>query len=122
MTALLPLPKDDVHVWQARVDAESLQECELLGALSPDERARADRFHFRKDRDLYLVGRSMMRALLGGYVGCQPSEVRICYSPYGKPGLHPDLQMDLQFNLSHSRELALLAVTRGSPIGVDVEF
>jgi len=122
MTALLPLPKDDVHVWQARVDADSLRECELLGALSSDERARSYRFHFRKDRDLYLVGRSMMRALLGGYVGCQPSEVPLCYSAHGKPGLSPDVQTDLQFNLSHSRELALFAVTRGSPIGVDVEF
>ena len=122
MIEMLPLPNNEVHVWQARVDLESLRECEILGALSPDERSRAERFHFRRDRDLYVVGRSMMRALLGGYLECQPREIRFCYSAHGKPELPADSHTDLQFNLSHSHELALFAITRESKIGVDVEF
>jgi len=118
----LRLPKDEVHVWQARVDAESLRESEILDALTEDERARAARFRFAKDRNQYIVGRSMMRALLGNYLGCPPPEIRFCYSPYGKPDLAGGLQTDLRFNLSHSRELVLLAVTQWSAIGVDVEF
>jgi len=122
MIEMLPLPNNEVHVWQAQVDSESLRECEILGALSPDERSRAERFHFRRDRDLYVVGRSMMRTLLGGYLGCQPREIRFCYSAHGKPELPTDSHTDLQFNLSHSQELALFAITRGRKIGVDIEF
>jgi 4'-phosphopantetheinyl transferase len=118
----LRLPEDEVHVWQARVDAESLRESQILDALAEDEIERAARFRFAKDRDQYVVGRSMMRALLGHYLGCLPQEIRLCYSPYGKPDLPDGLRSDLRFNLSHSRELVLLAVTRGSAIGVDVEF
>jgi 4'-phosphopantetheinyl transferase len=112
----------EVHVWQAYVDVETLREVENLGSLCAEEQTRADRFRFAKDRDLYLVGRSMMRAVVGGYLGRQPHEIRFTHSPYGKPGLPADFGTDLRFNLSHSHKLALLAVTRGNEIGVDIEF
>jgi 4'-phosphopantetheinyl transferase len=119
---MLSLQNGEVHLWQTRVDSESLQESDFLGALSRDEQTRANRFRFPKDRDQYIVGRSMTRAVLGCYIGCNPHEIRFCYSSYGKPGLPADFQTDLHFNLSHSEQLVLLAITYGSEIGVDVEF
>lgn len=122
MTTTWSIEKGEVHVWQAHVSTETLREVESLQVLSAEEQARADRFHFSKDRDLYLVGRSMMRAVLGGYMGRQPHEIHFTYSPHGKPGLPSDSGTDLKFNLSHSHKLAMLGVTRVSAIGVDVEF
>ncbi len=122
MIEMLSLPNGEIHVWQASVNPEALREAELLRALSSQEQARADRFRFRKDHDLFIIGRSMIRALLSGYLGCLPQEIRFDYSPYGKPELPTDLKTDLEFNLSHSHELVLFAVTRGRKIGIDVEY
>jgi 4'-phosphopantetheinyl transferase len=109
-----------VHVWRAKLDgwdAASLQPC-----LSADERQRADRFHFRRDCDRFVVGRSLLRMLLGGYLHVQASDLVFAYSDRGKPALADfHSPSDLRFNLSHSDIMAIFAFTCGRDIGVDVE-
>jgi 4'-phosphopantetheinyl transferase len=113
----------DVHVWLAKLDQrkETLQA--LQGLLSPDERERAERFHFHKHREHFMVARGVLRTILGCYLRVEPSQLRFAYSAYGKPALDeiPDHQT-LRFNLSHSRELALYAFTREREIGLDLEY
>ena len=104
------------------MDLEALEGSERLDALCAEEQARAERFRFRKDRDLYVIGRSMMRELLGGYLGRDARQIRFSYSPYGKPELADEQGIDLRFNLSHSGEVVLFAATLGSEVGIDVEF
>jgi 4'-phosphopantetheinyl transferase len=116
------LADGEVHVWEAHVGPEALEESERLGALCEHERTKAERFRFQKDRDLYVIGRSMMRKLLGGYLQCDPAQILFCYSPYGKPALLDEQRTDLRFNLSHSGEVVLFAATRGCDVGIDVEF
>jgi 4'-phosphopantetheinyl transferase len=90
--------------------------------LNDDERARAARFHFQKDRDHFVAGRGFLRALLGWYAGIAPEEVCFSYNSFGKPDLAADAGTpSLRFNLAHSHGLALCAVTRARQIGVDVE-
>src|SRR5262249_26367386 len=91
----------------------------LREILADDERRRADRFHFEKDCRHFTAARGAMRILLAGYLAHRPEEVRFAYSNYGKPRLAAESK--LCFNLTHSQGLALLAVTRGREIGVDVE-
>jgi 4'-phosphopantetheinyl transferase len=86
--------------------------------LSTDECKRADRFHFARDREAYILARGTLRSLLGRYLGRDPAKVRFIYGAQGKPSLSDG---DVQFNLSHTRGLALLALARGRPVGVDVE-
>jgi 4'-phosphopantetheinyl transferase len=69
-----------------------------------------------------VVARGLLRAILGRYLGCSPADVRFCYGPRGKPALNDARGGEaLRFNLSHSRGIALYAVTRGREVGVDVE-
>jgi 4'-phosphopantetheinyl transferase len=89
--------------------------------LSEDEGARAARFYFQKDREHFIVARGLLRSILGRYLDSEPSTLRFSYSNYGKPALVGAEEAALRFNLSHSGGLALLAVTRGREIGVDLE-
>ncbi len=66
--------------------------------------------------------RSIVRVLLGHYTQCLPREVPLVYGPYGKPALAPGFcPVPLHINWSHTESLALLALTEGGEVGVDVE-
>jgi len=108
-----------VDVWFAPLDASPTLLESLRGHLSRDELARAGRFHFARDRDRYVAGRGLLRALLGERIGAQPRDVRFEYSAYGKPRLVGDHAVS--FNVSHSANRAVFAFGSGEPIGVDVE-
>jgi len=90
--------------------------------LSNDERDRAARFHFEKDRNRFRVARTSLRTILGRYLRLPPAALEFSQTEYGKPFLKNSSAKDLRFNLSHSRDVALIAVTRGQDVGVDVEY
>jgi 4'-phosphopantetheinyl transferase len=117
----LRLSSAEVHVWRAPLDpAESCVE-RLQHTLSADELQRAARFHFPRDRRRFIVARGVLRDILGRYLGVPPSVLRFHYSAHGKPTL-ADLEDGLRFNISHSHEMGLFAVTRGREVGVDLEY
>jgi 4'-phosphopantetheinyl transferase len=111
------LPKDEVHVWRATVDWPPEQLQELTQILSPDEREQAARFHLDLDRRRYLVGRGVLRMLVGHCLGTLADGLRFDYSARGKP----HVAGPLQFNVSHSGQLVLIAVTLDRAVGIDVE-
>lgn len=88
--------------------------------LSPDERDRAGRFLRPIHRDRYAAGRAWLRRVLAGYLGRSPSEIAFAYGQHEKPALAGGPGW-LDFNLAHSEEHALLAVSPGFPVGVDIE-
>jgi len=118
----LILGDDEVHVWRAALNIKESRVQSLRRTLTADERARAERFHFQKDREHFIVARGLLRAILGRYLDVEPSQLRFSYSPYGKPSLAGEFNADaLCFNLSHADGLALYAVTRGRQLGIDIE-
>jgi len=118
----LELQNDEVHVWRATLDLPIGQVWGLLNLLSADERRTAERFHFQTHRNRYIIGRGLLRTILSRYLNSAPGRLRFCYGPYGKPSLVEAYgEETLSFNVSHSRDLALFAVTRGRALGVDIE-
>jgi 4'-phosphopantetheinyl transferase len=115
------LPPDEVHVWRAILDQP--QDCiaRFMRVLSLDERARADKFHFEADRKRHIIGRGLSRRLLGHCLGRPANELKFEYNEFGKPSLAAGLYPPLQFNVSHSGELVLVALTLGRALGIDVE-
>ena len=116
----LTLPGDEVHLW--RVDLEAVgQASEWERLLSPDEQARAARFRSPLDQHRYATTRGVLRRILAGYLEVDASGLTFSYSEKEKPSLAGALSSAINFNVSHSGGVSLLAFTRGREIGVDVE-
>lgn len=121
-SARLALPGDEAHIWRARFDPLASQAPRLAQTLSVDERQRAEQYYFERDRVRFVVGRGLLRTILGRYLGMEPGDIRFSYGTFGKPTLEGPVERErLQFNVAHSGGLALYAFTRDRAIGVDVE-
>jgi len=118
--AELPWPHDEVLVWRATLAWPEAAADRLKQCLSADERDRMERFRFERDRRRYLVGRGLLRSLLGRYLDVVPQDLRFETAAAGKPHLASG-QGQLQFNLAHSGEYVLIAIADGRAVGIDVE-
>jgi 4'-phosphopantetheinyl transferase len=120
ISSIPALAPDHVDVWKVRLD-EPIPGPEG-SILSPDEVDRANRFHFEKDRIHFTHCRSALRLLLSDYLAVHAAEIRFKYLKGGKPQLAVEQNPDtLQFNISHSAGVALIAVGCKHRLGVDIE-
>jgi 4'-phosphopantetheinyl transferase len=87
--------------------------------LSEDEIVRANRLKFEEDRIRWTRARSALRVILSRYAGDDPARLAFIYGEHGKPALLPF--SDVEFNLSHAGNWAMIAVARLMPVGVDIE-
>ena len=110
-----------VHVWRAHLEDSSGQASRYLPYLSADERARAERFRVLPPRHQFVSSRGILRKLLSHYVGVPAATLRIENNLQGKPALADPSFLPLQFNVSHTSGMALLAITVEHPVGIDVE-
>jgi 4'-phosphopantetheinyl transferase len=111
----LSLANDQLHIWKLQLDASP---GDVLKLLSPAERQRHAAFRHPRAALRFLNTRSLTRRILGAYLQQAPASLEIRSAEGGKPYLqgHP-----LEFNLSHSRGLGLLAISAARPLGVDLE-
>lgn len=114
------LPEGVVQVWAASLALPEVQLRVLWAVLTPDERARAERFRFEVHRNRFVAGRGIVRTLLASCLGKDPSHLQFAYSPRGKPSIL-DANQTVHFNAAHCEDMLLVAVTRIGPVGVDVE-
>jgi 4'-phosphopantetheinyl transferase len=113
------LPRD-ISLLQCRLETDAdMALTRGWSLLSAEETARANRFHFARDRDRYVRARAFLRTSLGQALRKDPASLTLAVGPRGKPYLPGH---DLEFNLSHSRDHAVLALSRLGPVGIDVEF
>lgn len=112
-----------VSLWSARLGgghrpAMAWADAELLG---DEERARALRFLRDSDRAQFVVGWTLVRRSLSRYADVEPCEWQFERSPHGKPRIHRRFDSRLEFSLSHSHGVCLVAIASGGAVGVDVE-
>ncbi|MFX3681343.1 MAG: 4'-phosphopantetheinyl transferase family protein [bacterium] len=113
-----PIPVD---LWFVQLGGDERQRRAAQELLDPTEQARAARFRFDRDRDQYVFSHATLRQILGQRWGVNPNAIRYETGPAGKPACARPLGSDLSFNLSHAGDCALIGVTAGLQIGVDVE-
>ena len=114
----LSLEPGCLHVWRASLDLPDTARARLDGVLTPDERAQCGRFVRAGDRAQCSAARGSLRIVLSKYISAQPQSLPIEAGASGKPFL---VSSDIHFNVSHSGDLAVIAVSRGLRIGVDIE-
>jgi 4'-phosphopantetheinyl transferase len=95
---------------------------DLYRTLSPDERKRAEKFLFDRDRTTFILTRGVLRKVLGTLTGTDPTQVAFVYGKHGKPVLQGEIENQIHFNVSHTREKALIAVTCVGEVGIDIEY
>jgi 4'-phosphopantetheinyl transferase len=110
-------PGAEVHVWRADLDRPDWPDAE---GLPEGERSRASSILRPQSQRRWVAARWVLRETLSRYLGEAPAEIRFELGEHGKPRLAAP-SAGLTFNLSHSGDVALVAVAAGREVGVDVE-
>ena len=105
----------EAHVWRIELAGAD------AGALTGEERARAARIRTESGQVRWISARAALRTILARHLGTGPADVPLRLGPHGKPELALD-PAPLRFNLSHSGDLALIALSAGREVGIDVEL
>lgn len=111
------LSRGSLHVWKADLERVDDKLCECL---CEQERTRARLIASAHAQTLWRRSRGLLRTLLGSYLGQPPAELEFASGPHGKPALRT-AGKQLPFNLSHSRQFAVVAIAHEGEVGVDVE-
>ncbi len=109
-----------MHLWRVGLDVPDATLCRLRGMLSDEEMHRSERFRFAVLQRRFAAGRGALRAILAGYLSMEPERLKFACTAYGKPFL-VNSPANIQFNISHSGDLLVLALCLDWSIGVDIE-
>lgn len=116
--ANLDLQPQHVDVWRVSLNVEPDSVKQIESTLSADETERASKFQFDKDKYRSIIARGSLRDILSRYLNCKPNEPIFSINKYGKPALD---NFKMEFNVSHSGDFVVIAVTQNRRVGVDIE-
>ena len=111
---------NEVHIWSACLLEDRNNMDYFYSILSEDECERTNGFKFFKDQRRFTMTRGILRCLLSRYLGQTPESIEFIYGLWGKPCLSGDTP--LRFNVSHSGDYALYAITHHYEVGIDLEY
>lgn len=119
----LTINPSDIHLWKQHLKVSDSEVNRYFKILNHEEKIKAKKFLFEKHKRRFIVARGTLKIILGRYLHIPASTIEFTYSSKGKPRLKNKLgENRLQFNLSHSHELAIYGVTCNHVIGVDLEY
>lgn len=113
----------EVHIWKTNLEQSSINVQNSFKILNEYEKNKARRFHFEKHQKRFIIARSSLKKILSLYLSISPQEIEFIYNDYGKPKLIDKInKLALQFNVSHSKNMAIYGITCHYLIGVDIEY
>jgi 4'-phosphopantetheinyl transferase len=107
----------EAHVWLVSIKNFIFKLEEYWQTLSCNEKKPAQRFIFTQHRECFIVVHGILRQLLANYLSMASEKINFVYDSYGKPRVE-----NINFNISHSQDLALFAFTKNFDVGIDIEF
>ena len=123
MREMSDLQKPEIHLWFAdlneldRYDSSNV----FVKWLHAAEKNRYNRYQSQSQRKHFLFGRMLLKAILSKYAGCAPTDLQLDIDTRGKPFLNSNNPLCLSFNLSHSGNRLVVAVSKNHDLGVDLE-
>ncbi len=118
MNNLRTISDGEIHVYQTNLDKSTPEINNFKKLLSADELQKAGRFKFDIHRNNYITGRGMLRTILAQYLNTLPQEIAFSYAEKGKPYIK---DVEIKFNLAHSKSYAVYAFAVNKEIGIDLE-
>ena len=119
MKTLFKLESKTVNTWFINVNVVQDKIEMFSRIISIDENKRANKFHFKKDKNLFIMSRAILRVLSGHYLNIKPEDITFKYGEFGKPDY--DFETNLKFNISHSGDMAIFSFVKDFDIGTDIE-
>jgi 4'-phosphopantetheinyl transferase len=118
------LKRQEVHIWKNALDLDTGTIKKFPDILSDQETQKASRFHFDRDRRRYIAAHGHLRLILARYLGRNPKSLTFSTNQYGKPYLHSNQEdsIKLYFNMSHSLNLSVIALSLDLETGIDIEY
>jgi 4'-phosphopantetheinyl transferase len=116
------LKNNEVHIWLIKYDSKKIFTICSTSILSNEEVIKSNRFKRNQDGKVWAFFHTAVREILSRYVGFSAADIKFALDSKQKPYVNNQIDLPLNFNLSHSGHLALLAVTSISPIGIDIEI
>jgi len=117
------LANNEIHIWLSYLNLHQARLKHLYPLLSDQEKERSERFKFYKHRKLFIASHGFLHTALSFYIDTPASEILFSQGEQGKPFIISEQNTDnIQFNLSHSNNLAILAICKNQQVGVDVEY
>jgi len=116
----LDLSVNNIHVYLIKLNLFDSKTC--IQYLSEDERIRSEKLKIEEKKKQFIISRSVLRLLLSSAVGKPYQDIEFFYGGHGKPSINESINTKLiEFNISHSGNYALIAITLSNKIGVDIE-
>lgn len=115
------LKEDYVSIWYLNIREDAGYYNFLYSLLSEDEKQKAGKFKFQNDRVTSVLARGSLRLLLSKQLDCNAKDITFYYGEYGKPSLIKN-NKTLKFNVSHSKDMIVIALCNNYDIGVDIEY
>ncbi len=115
---MLMLLERDIHVWSVELNLSHQQLEDFSQFLTEQERQRAAKFINPTHGNRWTIARGYLRQILGKYINLKPKAIVFNYGAQGKPAVEGK---DIQFNLSHSGDRAVYAISAKHPVGIDLE-
>lgn len=112
---------NEIHLWVCS-GVLSPELDRAVDFIAPEEQERARRYRFDRDRRRYVGGVLLQRQILSRYLSCSPDEISFVRNQWGKPSLGREHESAIEFSLSRSHQIALLAVCTEAEVGVDLEY
>ncbi len=112
----------EIHLWYSLLDQPDDIINYFWAILSKEEKDRISKYKFKSLRNRHTVSKGLLKSFISNYLNIEPEEINFVQNEYGKPMLQPELnEIDLQFNVSHSKHLGMFAFTKAHELGIDVE-
>lgn len=116
------LADNEVHIWLNYLNLHQAKLKHLYPLLSDAEKARSEQFKFFKHRKNFIASHGFLHAVLAYYLDTPAEDIEFTHKDNGKPYLLDEQNpQQLQFNMSHSGNMAILAICRNQSIGIDIE-